>query len=79
MIRTEKLRGLIRTITEHTGLQAALGGRVALNTLSNGLAIFYQGFDLSGSATVNRGTRVTSCVATISCGMIPTIHNMLAG
>jgi IS4 transposase len=38
MIRTEKLRGLIRTLTEHTGLQAALGGRVALNTLSNGLA-----------------------------------------
>jgi hypothetical protein len=38
MIRTEKLRGLIRTLTEHTKLQAALGGRVALNTLSNGLA-----------------------------------------
>jgi DDE family transposase len=37
MIGTEKLRGLIRTITEHTGLQAALGGRVALNTLSNGV------------------------------------------
>jgi IS4 transposase len=37
MIRGEKLRGLIRTITEHTGLQAALGGRVALNTLSNGV------------------------------------------
>jgi hypothetical protein len=32
MIRTEKMRGLIRTITEHTGLQAALGGTVALNT-----------------------------------------------
>jgi hypothetical protein len=26
MIHTEKLRGLIRTITEHTGLQAGLGG-----------------------------------------------------
>jgi hypothetical protein len=38
MIGTEKLRGLIRTITEHAGLQAALGGTVALNTLSNGLA-----------------------------------------
>jgi hypothetical protein len=37
-IGTEKLRGLIRTITEHAGLQAALGGTVALNTLSNGLA-----------------------------------------
>jgi putative transposase len=35
MIGTEKLRGLIRTITEHAGLQAALGGTVALNTLSN--------------------------------------------
>jgi Transposase DDE domain len=38
VIGTEKLRGLIRTITEHTGLQAALGGTVALNTLSNGVA-----------------------------------------
>ena len=38
MIRTGKLRGLIWTITEHTGLQAALGGTVALNTLSNGVA-----------------------------------------
>src|SRR5919108_1513871 len=37
MIHTEKLRGLIRTITEHAGLQAALGGTVALNTLSNGV------------------------------------------
>jgi IS4 transposase len=37
MIGTEKLRGLIRTITEHAGLQAALGGTVALNTLSNGM------------------------------------------
>jgi hypothetical protein len=37
MIHTEKLRGLIRTITEHTGLQAALSGTVALNTLSNGV------------------------------------------
>ena len=37
MIRTEKLRGLIRTITENAGLQAALGGKVALNTLSNGV------------------------------------------
>ena len=38
LIGTEKLRGLIRTITEHTGLQAVLGGTVALNTLSNGVA-----------------------------------------
>jgi len=38
MIGTEKLRGLIRTLTEHAGLQAALGGTVALNTLSNGIA-----------------------------------------
>src|SRR5919197_1450506 len=36
-IGTEKLRGLIRTLTEHAGLQAALGGTVALNTLSNGV------------------------------------------
>jgi hypothetical protein len=38
MIHTAKLRGLIRTFTEHPGLQKALGGTVALNTLSNGLA-----------------------------------------
>jgi hypothetical protein len=38
LIGTEKLRGLIRTLTEHLGLQAALGGTVALNTLSNGIA-----------------------------------------
>ena len=38
MIHTVKLRGLIRTLTEHPGLQKALGGTVALNTLSNGLA-----------------------------------------
>jgi hypothetical protein len=38
MIGTEKLRGLIRVITEHTGLQAVLGGTVALTTLSNALA-----------------------------------------
>jgi hypothetical protein len=38
MIRSEKLRGLIRTLTEHPRLQAALGGTVALNTLSNGIA-----------------------------------------
>lgn len=37
MIHTTKLRGLIRTLTEHPGLQRALGGTVALNTLSNGL------------------------------------------
>ncbi|HZB99832.1 MAG TPA: hypothetical protein VE844_00190 [Gammaproteobacteria bacterium] len=29
MIHTAKLRGLIRTLTEHPGLQKALGGRVA--------------------------------------------------
>jgi hypothetical protein len=38
MIGTEKLRELIRTLTEHAGLPAALGGTVALNTLSNGIA-----------------------------------------
>jgi hypothetical protein len=38
MIHTVKLRGLIRTLTEHPGLQKAVGGTVALNTLSNGLA-----------------------------------------
>src|SRR5918997_3955781 len=38
MIHTAKLRGLIRTLTEHPGLQKALGGTVALNTLSNGVA-----------------------------------------
>jgi hypothetical protein len=38
MIRSEKMRGLIQTIKEHAGLQAALGGTVALNTLSNALA-----------------------------------------
>jgi DDE family transposase len=38
MIGTAKLRGLIRPLTEHAGLQAALGGTVALNTLSNGIA-----------------------------------------
>src|SRR5438067_5510335 len=38
MIHTAKLRGLIRTLTERPGLQKALGGTVALNTLSNGLA-----------------------------------------
>jgi hypothetical protein len=37
MIHTAKLRGLIRTLTEHPGLQKAVGGTVALNTLSNGL------------------------------------------
>jgi Transposase DDE domain len=37
IIHTEKLRGLIRTLTEHPGLQRALGGTVALNTLSNGV------------------------------------------
>jgi Transposase DDE domain len=37
MIRTEKMRGLVKAITEHSGLQAALGGEVALNTLSNAL------------------------------------------
>jgi len=38
MIRSEKLRGLVKAITEHAGLQAALGGEVARNTLSNALA-----------------------------------------
>jgi hypothetical protein len=38
MIRSEKLRGLIKVIAEHGGVQAELGGRVALNTLSNAMA-----------------------------------------
>lgn len=38
MIRSEKLRGLVKVITEHAGLQALLGGEVARNTLSNALA-----------------------------------------
>src|SRR5919197_2240536 len=38
MIPTAKLRGLIRTLTEHPGLRRARGGTVALSTLSNGLA-----------------------------------------
>src|SRR5918992_362939 len=38
MIHTAKLRGLIRTLAEHPGLQKAVGGTVTLNTLSNGLA-----------------------------------------
>src|SRR5256886_15066782 len=38
MIHTAKLRWLIRTLTAHPGLQRALGGTVALNTLSNSLA-----------------------------------------
>ena len=37
MIRSEKLRGLVKTIKEHAGLQALLGGAVARNTLSNAL------------------------------------------
>jgi hypothetical protein len=37
MIHPEKLRGLIGAITEHAGLQAALGGMVALNTVANGV------------------------------------------
>ena len=38
LIHTVKWRGRIRTLTEHPGLQKALGGTVALNTLSNGIA-----------------------------------------
>src|SRR5918996_1697217 len=38
MIGSEKMRGLIRVITENASLQVALGGTVGLNTLSNGLA-----------------------------------------
>ena len=38
MIRSEKMRGLIRVIDQHAGVQAALGGKVARNTLSNALA-----------------------------------------
>src|SRR2546425_576939 len=37
MIRSEKMRGLIKAISEHAGLQALLGGPVARNTLSNAL------------------------------------------
>ena len=38
MIRSSKLRGLIRAIQEHTELQRALGGTIERNTLSNALA-----------------------------------------
>jgi hypothetical protein len=38
MIRGEKMGGLIRAITENARLQAALGGTLSLNTLSNSLA-----------------------------------------
>ena len=38
MIRSEKLRGLVKAITAHSGLQAALGGEVARSSLSNALA-----------------------------------------
>jgi len=37
LIRGEKMRGLVKAITQHAGLRAALGGEVALNTLSNAL------------------------------------------
>jgi hypothetical protein len=37
MIKSNKLRGLIRAIEEHQGLQTALGGEVERNTLSNAL------------------------------------------
>ena len=39
MIRSEKMRGLIRVIDQHAGVQAALGGKVARNTLSNAARI----------------------------------------
>jgi hypothetical protein len=38
MIKSPRLRGLIRAIAEHAGLQTVLGGVVARNTLSNALA-----------------------------------------
>ena len=49
MIHTAKLRGLIRTLTEHPGLQKALGGTVALNT------VFHMG---QGCSVVNRHSMV---------------------
>lgn len=38
MIKSTKLRGLVRAIEEHQGVQTALGGEVERNTLSNALA-----------------------------------------
>ncbi|MCA1600612.1 MAG: IS4 family transposase [Acidobacteria bacterium] len=38
MIKSTKLRGLVRAIEEHGGLQTALDGEVERNTLSNALA-----------------------------------------
>lgn len=38
MIKSVKLRGLVRAIEEHQGLQMALGSQVERNTLSNALA-----------------------------------------
>ena len=38
MIKSSKLRGLVRAIEEHSGLQKALDGAVERNTLSNALA-----------------------------------------
>jgi Transposase DDE domain len=38
MIKSTKLRGLVRAIEEHQGVQAALSGEVERNTLSNALA-----------------------------------------
>jgi hypothetical protein len=39
MIATPFMRGLIRTVEDHSGLQTALGGTLKRNTLSNALAM----------------------------------------
>lgn len=39
MIATPFMRGLIRTVEDHSALQQALGGRLKRNTLSNALAL----------------------------------------
>jgi Transposase DDE domain len=38
LIKSSKLRGLVRAIEEHAGLQRVLGGAIERNTLSNALA-----------------------------------------
>src|SRR6266852_1328328 len=38
MIATPFMRGLIRTVDDHSALQSALGGQLKRNTLSNALA-----------------------------------------
>jgi hypothetical protein len=38
MLKSRVMRGLVRAVDQHTSLQTAVGGPVALNTLSNALA-----------------------------------------